>query len=170
MFLSQNHPASNLPKSICDVIHPKLNYWFLKIHALKITCEFRKKKGGTYRFLLFVKRILYSKTNIKEMCSLAEQLGNLFHIWTAFVVVLIKQISVRFSCLRAAGDQRILRILQRLAKFPCDLTPLSQMVNIRYFLVEGFLHTVHSYYFFLHKIGNVVFFSYRVNILSRSEN
>lgn len=33
VFLSQNYPASNLHKSICDVIHLKLNDLLFKMHA-----------------------------------------------------------------------------------------------------------------------------------------
>lgn len=47
------------------------------------------------------------------------------------------------------------------------------MVTICYFLIEGFLHTVLSYYliiFFLNKIGNTGFPSCKLSILNRNEN
>lgn len=47
------------------------------------------------------------------------------------------------------------------------------MVNICYFLIEGFLHTVHSYcltVFFPQQKGNAGFPSRTLSILNRSEN
>lgn len=47
------------------------------------------------------------------------------------------------------------------------------MVNIRYFLIEDFLHTVHSYcltFFFPQQKGNTDFPSRTLSILNRSEN